>query len=298
MKRILLASLLVFCSLRAQADAGDPEVKLVSPGKAPTKTLRFAPTKGTTQGVVMTMKMQMAIKMGTIDMPATKLPAMKMYADLTVTDVSPNGDIRYDYKLGKIDVDNDPASPPAVVNAMRDALKGAEGITGKARVTSRGFTREMELSVPATANPQLKQMLDSMKESMRQLTAPLPDEAVGVGAKWQTKYRIKQNGMEVQQTADNELVSVSGNVAKVKTTLKQTADRQPMNPPGLPAGASVELIELKSSGSGLSEVDLTKLMPTSGSMQLKSNTKAHIKMSGQEQDMATDLDMTVDVKKR
>ncbi len=298
MKRTLFATLLVFCSLRAQADAGDPDVKLVSPGKAPTKALRFSPTKGATQGVVMTMKMAMAIKMGTMDMPATKLPAMKMYADLTVTDVSPNGDIRYDYKLGKIDVENDPASPPAVVNAMRDALKGAEGITGKARVTSRGFTREMVLSVPDSANPQLKQMLDSMKESMRQLTAPLPDEAIGVGAKWQTKYRIKQNGMEVQQTADNELVSVKGNVAKVKTVLTQTADRQPMTPPGLPAGATVELIELRSTGSGESEVDLTKLMPSSGSMQLKSNTKSHIKMSGQEQDMTTDLDLTVDVKKR
>jgi len=134
--------------------------------------------------------------------------------------------------------------------------------------------------------------------SMRQLTAPLPEEAVGVGAKWQTKYRIKQNGMEVQQTADNELVAIKGNVAKVRTQLTQTADRQPMSPPGLPAGATVELIQLKSTGSGDSEVDLTKLMPQSGQMQLKSNTKAHIKMQGQEQDMSTDLELTVDVKKR
>jgi hypothetical protein len=133
---------------------------------------------------------------------------------------------------------------------------------------------------------------------MRQLTAPLPDEAIGVGAKWQTKYRIKQNGMEVQQTADNELVALKGNVASVKTILTQTADRQAMNPPGLPAGATVELIELKSTGSGDSQVDLGKLMPQSAQMQLKSNTKSHIKMSGQEQDMTTDLDLSVDVKKR
>jgi hypothetical protein len=298
MKRTLLATLLVFSSALAHADAGDPDVKLVSPGKGPTKPLRFAPSKGATQSVVMTMRMQMAIKMGTMDMPATKLPAMKMYADLTITDVQPNGDIRYDYKLAKVEVDNDPTANPAVVNAMRDALKGAEGITGKARVTSRGFTRDMELSIPDSANPQLKQMLDSMKDSMRQLTAPLPDEAIGVGAKWQTKYRIKQNGMEVQQTADNELVALKGNVASVKTILTQTADRQAMNPPGLPAGATVELIELKSTGSGDSQVDLGKLMPQSAQMQLKSNTKSHIKMSGQEQDMTTDLDLSVDVKKR
>ena len=55
------------------------------------------------------------------------------------------------------------ATPPAVVDAMKTAVKGMTGLAGHAVVTNRGFTKEADIVVPPEANAQTQQFADAVR---------------------------------------------------------------------------------------------------------------------------------------
>ena len=91
---------------------------------------------------------------------------------------------------------------------MKAAFVGIKGLTGTGTVSSRGFSKGVEFKAPAGSNPQARQLMDQMKEFVTQLVAPLPEEAVGPGARWEAKTPLKSQGMTMDQTATYELVTV------------------------------------------------------------------------------------------
>ena len=64
--------------------------------------------------------------------------------------------------------------------------------------------------MPPGADAQTRQLMDQMKDSFSSVAAPLPEEAVGPGARWEVKMPIKSQGMTIDQTATYELVSLEG----------------------------------------------------------------------------------------
>ena len=66
-------------------------------------------------------------------------------------------------------------------------------------------------------------MLDLLKDVFIQLVTPLPEEAVGVGAKWEVKAPVQSHSIKIDQTANYELVSVEGEQLKTKSTSTQRA---------------------------------------------------------------------------
>jgi hypothetical protein len=275
---------------------GFPIVKLLDAGKDPKTVLRFKPTAGSKTTLELTMKMSMEMALGGNSMPSPKLPEMKMAMDMTVKDVTPAGDATYDFTLTSADVADDPAAMPQVVTAMRQALAGAKGMTGTAKVTSRGFTTEGEFKTPDNMDPKAKQLMDGMKQSLKQMSAPLPEEPVGVGAKWEVQYNITQNGMSLTQIAQTELVSLEGNKAKLKLTLSQKADPQKVSAPGMPPGVEMQLTSLKSDGTGESNLDFGKLWPESSKAGLTSEIKMQMEQNGQKQDMTMKMGMDAEAK--
>ena len=292
MKHFALATLVAFSllfgsSVTAAPDvpAGSPVVKLVDAGKGAKKQLRFTAKKGLTRTMIMTMKMGMAMSMGANSMPMQTLPTMKMTMDMKVTDVSGEGDIKYTFLLKQPEVVAEKGTPQTVIDEMKKASKGMAGLTGYAVVTSRGFTKEADINVPKDADPQMKQFMDSIKQSLYQISAPLPDEAVGVGAKWDTVMQLTQNGMTLDQTATNELVELKGDSGKLKLTIKQNAKPQKVTVNGM----QVNVLSLVSNGSGETTLDFTRLVPSQATVTLHSDLK--MEASGTKVGMQMDLTM-------
>ena len=275
------------CRIAAAADvpADAPVVKLIDAGKDPKKPLRLTAKVGLKRSMVMTMKMAMAMTMGTNAMPMQKLPETRMTMEMKVTNVAPNGDIRYEFKIKKPEVIAGPDSNQMVVDAMKNALKGMEGMSGYAVVTNRGFTKEADISMPANMDPQMKNFMESTKQSLHQIASPLPEEPVGVGAKWETIMKLKQNGMVLDQTATNDLVELKGDTGKINLKIKQNAERQKITQ----GGVTVDLISLKSTGDGIMNFDLTRLVPSLATVNLHSNSE----MEAMGNKMSMKLDMTM-----
>lgn len=274
---------------------GDPEVRLLEAGAEPRRPLRFHAPVGMKRSVVMTMRMGMEMDFSGMKLPQTKLPAMKVTMDLTVSEVSPLGEMRYQFVLTKTELVSDPDVQPQVAAAVRDALRGMEGLRGRALVTPRGFTREADIFVPETADPQMRQLLEGTRESLKQMTAPLPAEPVGKGARWETRYDVRQNGMAIRQTATNQLAALEGEHGQLQVKVVQTADRQRIQAPNLPPGATVELVELDSGGGGEVELDFAHLVPPAARLQLLSRSKMLVDAGGQKQPMSMRLDVQMGV---
>lgn len=266
-----------------------PTVKLIDPGTGKKKVLRLTARKRTKQTMVMTMAMGMTMDLG--GSPVTqKIPVVKVAMDLVVNDVAKNGDIQYTFTMREPEVVADASTAPAVVDAMKAAMKDMAGVSGHAVITNRGFAKQTEMTVPPGASAQTKQLFQSIEQSMAQMCAPVPLEAVGVGATWETTTKVAQNGMRVTQVATTELVSLHGSVMSLKVKIAQSAPPQTITA----NGATVDLQSYKASGSGESTIDLESIVPTRGQVTLKSDMK--MKSGAQPIGMSFDVAVTVSSK--
>jgi hypothetical protein len=221
-----------------------------------------------------------------------KLPAMTMTMDTTVKDVSDKGDITYELVMGETTLADDPGGNAQLAELMKTALGGIKGMSGTGTVSSRGLAKGMEFKVPSGVDAQTRQVMDQMRDSFSSIAAPLPEEAVGPGARWEAKIPIKSQGMTIDQTGTSELVSIEGDRLTTKSTFTQRASNQKVESPAMP-GLKVDLIKMNGTGTGESNYDLGKLLPIAGTTILHSETDMAMNMGGQKQPISTKMDLNV-----
>lgn len=268
-----------------------PTVKLLDPGKGPRKPLRVRVSPGHTETSVLTMRMQM----GFAPQPPLTLPPMVVTLALRVTDVAPDGDVHYEFEVTRTEVVAEPKMAPDLVEGLRAQLAHLVGLKGHVRVSSRGVTREADLVIPDSLAPQAKQLLAGMRESLTQISAPFPEEPVGVGARWEVKETISQQGITLTQIATYELKSLRGDVFRTLVTIVQNADRQEVAMPGLPPGAKVTLVGMDSKGTGEIAGRLDRLVPTLSTVDLSSRIDSRAVVGGEQQDVSMTMNVHVKV---
>jgi len=239
----------------------------------------------------MVMAMSMNMDMGGMQMPMS-MPAMKLSADVAVTGVAPNGDMTYSLEFSDMTIDGTGADPN-VVAAMQGAMPSMKGLKGTAVVTARGVQKSVNLDM-STVNPALQQTMQAMTSSLENMSLPFPEEAVGVGAKWEVKQAVANGGMKTFQKITVELTAVDGNSVTLALKTEQTAPPQPVNNPQMPAGATMSLVSLSGTGTGTMKIKLDSLVPTS-EMNAKTSTVMDMTMSGQSQRMSMDMTMKVTI---
>lgn len=261
----------------AQTPVYAPVVKLLSPGKDPKKPMRMTAKVGLRRTVVMRIKMGIEMAMGENKVRGI-LPEIRITMDLNVTNVSADGDIRYEFKINKVEVFEDAQVDKKDALVLKAAFAEMQGMKGHVIVSSRGFTKEADLVIPPKMmDPETKQFMEEIKQLPYQMSSPLSEEAVGVGAKWLTTATVKQDGMVLKQSITSELRSLSGDAAKVSCTIKQTC-------------MAVDVKSFTSSGNGEMNLDLGRLIPSLATVHV---TSRWIETMAQGQDMAMKLDMTV-----
>ena len=279
---------------QSSASTSGQTVKLLEAGAEPRTMLRLHPKAGDKQTVLITMKMAMDMKMGETQMPATKLPPMAMTMDVTVNSVSPDGDIDYDTVISDAIVIDDPEAQPLVVEGMKKALASLKGLTGTRSITSRGIVKKAETKVPPGIDPQTRQIMDQMRDTMANLSHPFPEEAIGPGAKWETKTPIKSQGLTISQAGTYELVSVEGDRVTAKSTITQSAANQKMPSPAMPT-MKMDLTKMTGKSTGNINFDLAQVMPPDLTLDMHADMLMAMNNGGQKQNMSMTMDMNLRV---
>ena len=128
--------------------------------------------------------------------------------------------------------------------------------------------------------------LQSMNDSLGNSSVPVPSEAIGTGAVWETLMRDQSNGMDLVQHTRAELVAWDGEDAVIKSTLTQVlADMSP-EMPDMPPGAEVSISSFDSTGTGDIRMRSGYLNPVDSTSEVELSMNMNVKAEGQEMDMA------------
>jgi len=246
-------------------------VKLLDPGNEPRQVLRYRPLTGSKESMLMEMRMEVSMEIGGNKLPAPPAPQMKMIMDLEVLE-SNDEQIRYKFVLSEAKVSAEDSVPDEIRKAMETQLQLMVGLKGEVSITSRGFMLEATYHPPKNAPEMVLQMLKGIEKSAGELSTPLPEEAVGLGAKWQIEQELDVTGMRMKQTVIHELEKLSEQDFTTKVSLVQSAEPQQMQVPGLPENTKVHLDSLSGSGQGQMKVTLTRIVPQSN-VDLESTAK-------------------------
>jgi hypothetical protein len=277
--------------------SGPPlEVKLLNPGTGDRQVLRFKPAVGTRQLSVMSFEQAMVLSMLGKSLPSPDLPLINTTIEVIVTKVEENGDIHYQFSYPSMEVVPKPGTPSTLVEPIRAQLKQLKNIRGNFVMNNRGQLQAGNFELPKDLEPVVRQLFEQFSQSINQLSFPLPEEAVGIGATWQTTATLAINGMRLTQTGTYELVSRNNNIATLNIQVKQQAPPQVINSPTLPATTKVQLKKLETQGRGRSTLDLSKpfVQQSTLSMQSTSQTSTRTPESAQEFDMT--IQSTVQMK--
>jgi hypothetical protein len=276
-------------------------LKLLGAGTGPRQALRLNPKPGDKQTIILNAKVGIDTKMGD-QPPPFKLPSLTntldIPLDITVKDVSNKGDITYEVAASDAGGGGEPKpGAPQGARARKPAASEAKGVSATGTISSHGFSKELEFKGPPNADPQIRVLMDLMKDVFGQLTVPLPEEPVGVGAKWEVKAPIQSHGIKVEQTANYELVSIEGDSFKIKGTTTQRAAGQKIDNPIMP-GTKVDLTKWSGKSSSELGLDANKVMASSGTMEMHTEIGMGIIMGPQSPSFTTKMDVNLRIESK
>lgn len=244
-------------------ELGPPVVTLIDPGAEPRRPLRFTWKKTTESGV---MDMKMALAMSMADRPApppVAMPTIRMRFDVKPESVAPDGSLKAVFELKKAQLLADRPLPDELKKELEGVLQKLAGLRVLETISSRGIVQETSVEAPADLPPQVQQMVENMKESLRNVSNPFPEEPVGKNAKWEVKT-VVDGTVRLAQTATVTLEDLKDKQVSLAVGLVQTAPKQPMrSSTPLPNGAKMMLESHTGSGSGKTKVALDGLVPSS-----------------------------------
>ncbi|MBW4650150.1 MAG: hypothetical protein KME06_15895 [Kastovskya adunca ATA6-11-RM4] len=278
------------------APATRSQLQLLDAGAEPRQELRFSPVVNAKQTLTITTNLDMVTAIAGQPIPSFKIPASRMTMETVVTQVDPNGDIHFDFSYTDGDVVADSSASPEVVNAVRSTLQKMVGIKGSYVIDNRGQVKSTNVDLPEDLDPRSKQLLEQVFSSLEQLSSPVPEEAVGIGAKWRVSSSPTFSGMNLNQNTVYELVSLQDNVATLNANIEQEAASQNLSIPGLPTTAKLNLKSLDSQGQGQVVMQLDEAMPMRSSISIRSNTAMDVEMSqGKTTPIETNLTMQINL---
>jgi len=215
-------------------------------------------------------------------------PTIRMVTKITPGERTEDGGLRVSFELTEMRAKERPGAQAGLANMMTMALKAMEGTKGSYTVLPNGATTDVEVDVPAgVPAAQAQQQIDQLRQSVKTMSIPLPDRAVGEGAKWRFAMPLASQGMKLEYEGVVTLAGLEGDTMTLDIAMKQTAE----TPQNITAqGQQMKLTAFTMSGSGTQAVDLGGLVPKS---TIKTSGAMSMEQAGQSIDIEIEADTEV-----
>jgi hypothetical protein len=140
-------------------------------------------------------------------------------------------------------------------------------------VDERGRTGAVTL-VGDTAGASTDDLTDELVQRWVGLVVPLPEAPIGVGARWKVATALRAGGAAITQTAVYRLARVERDRWIVEVELTRLGRPQAIDVPGLPAGATAELIAMVRTVTGTVTLSPASPLPLAGELTAEVRTHA------------------------
>ncbi len=241
-----------------EVPANKATVTLLDAGEGDLQVLRWSPQVGVPVRAKMTMTMDMSLAFDGNPMPEVDLPAyvFTVRAIAGEPDEAGRYSVETVYESVKLEGDVD----PMVRDALWRVLRPLEGTKLTFVADSRGFVTDTNASDLPDQILELLGGATGVRRMVESLSQPLPEEAVGPGARWRTEQTISMpNAPVLKNSVVYELVHREGDTIEVMITGEQTGTEQKFDS-GVP-GAETTLKQARGTIRGESLMRLDRLLP-------------------------------------
>jgi hypothetical protein len=104
---------------------------------------------------------------------------------------------------------------------VQEALDTLEGLSGTMTTTRSGAFVEGGFATSGL-HPALYELVESFDQQLSALAIPMPEEDLGVGARWVVTTRLEFGGIDTHTTAEYRLVDFDGTSYEMETTIQMT----------------------------------------------------------------------------
>jgi hypothetical protein len=232
----------------ADADSeGDDGVQLLDKGQRPRSELRYGIPAGTTTTSTTTFRVATLAQSGDNAalsvLPGLRLDIVSGPAELTDRGVKFPVDVVKSEALVPDDFDEEMAE------LLRNGASIVDQVGGWVEVDNRGRMLAGELNERTKRSDvpvRLLRMIVNTRETLTRVL--LPEEKVGLGARWETRQEIKAYGFNVQQVNTYTLVDRVGDELMLNVTVQQLAVPQTIEFPEEGIEISVESMTAQADG--------------------------------------------------
>lgn len=254
-------------------------VRLLDAGAEPRADLSYAIAKGPAPKLGMAMDMAVSMKAGGQKNEAT-LPRMGMTLDGSVGETNDAGEWKINAGLVGITVEGKSAETEQLAAAMRPQVQAMKGLAIHYWLSPKGRVRDVKIELPKGFPPAAQSLVEGLNQSFESMVAPLPAEAVGVGAKWQVVSRMAASGADLLQSATYTLKARDGLKATLDVTTTQLSASDTLKALGSPPGSVTRVKSFSSGGTGTTRIDTTSVVPESGTTKMKTAMTVEVAQGG------------------
>jgi hypothetical protein len=242
-----------------------PTVRVLDPGKAPRRALRYAFKVGAPEWLEMDMKTTMDMALGEKPSVHVAMPTVRLLMKIEAKDKTAGADgsvVRIAFEVERVNVLDDVQMPGSMREQLTKQFAGLVGLRVHTTISARGIASDADFELGSNASESLDQVLENVRTAIRNVFATLPEEDVGVGARWVvTTQQPPVAGATGRSTTTHELMELSANAARTNFTAEMAAPpNQPVDGKRLPPGTTATLDSMSGKGQGKFTIVLTHLV--------------------------------------
>lgn len=259
-------------------------ITLVDPGEAPRAPLRRSFTPGRTGSFQLEMVSELHQKANDLELPSQPMPQSRIELHTKVLRTNEDGSASVRFTVadasivgGTENADGEPTGiDPALADAARrdlGAIQGTEityAVSPRGVISNPGVILKREEPLGRSADLQLQQL----QRTLEQIVVPLPEEPVGLGARWRVSTPIDLGGISATRSIEYQLLEQhEGGRLELSFSITVTAPEQRLTNINIPAGAELHLTELAGTGDGVGLLETTAAVATRVTWRVAVNRK-------------------------
>ncbi len=266
-------------------EAAPVELTLLDAGAEPTVPLRLDPTPGDV------IELDLDMSVGTealIDGRAGAdhdAPPLSFGLLISVDDVSDDTvDMSFTYDQASTDDDE---------TALGEMLADLPGASGMLRTDRSGAFQDGGISTDGL-DPEVESLVEQTERHLAALTAPLPTEPVGVGARWEVASSFESGGVVYCTLTTYTLTSLDGDQYELDIELTQGVAPTTI----ADNGTSIDVIGGSGRGTGHSSGSLNSPIAAAAATHTTSRTTMVVERDGAEQRQEIEIDLQLELRQR
>jgi hypothetical protein len=248
---ILASALLVLSSCKKDsataADASKDPVLLIDAGAEPKAPLRYKIAEGTT--TKSNMDFTMASLATTDDAAALSIvPGVRLHIVSGPAMLTENG-VKFEVNIAEAEAAVPQGLDPELAAELQQSAEILDDVGGTVEMNERGVALSTELNDRAKSPDlpvRLLMMIVNARTTLSRVV--LPAEAVGLGARWESRKELTLFGFKVQQVDSYTLVERVGDEIKLNVVVTQNALPQMLDFPDDDLSISVEQMLANANG--------------------------------------------------